>query len=127
MQSSLNKEREEGTRFMPKFDERGLITAVVTDAATKDVLMVAAMNDEAVALTRETGLAHFWSRSRQSLWKKGETSGNTLTVERILVDCDQDAVVLEVRPAGPVCHTGAPNCFYRVMEGGTLRRIADRD
>ena len=78
--------------------------------------MVAFMSAEALELTRATGIAHFWSRSRQSIWKKGETSGNVLVVENILVDCDQDAVVMLVSPAGPACHTGADSCFYRSVE-----------
>ena len=110
-------------RFEPKFDANGLLTAVVVDAGCKAVLMVAFMDAEAVAATRATGLAHFHSRSRGRLWKKGESSGNVLTVERILVDCDQDALVLECRPAGPTCHTGADSCFFRVLEGDALRPV----
>ena len=83
--------------------------------------MVAYMNEEALQLTVDSGIAHFYSRSRQTLWKKGETSGNTLSVEDILVDCDQDALVLKVIPAGPTCHTGATSCFYRVLADGTLQ------
>lgn len=105
---------------MPKFDGAGLLTAVVTDSATRRVLMVAHMDREALEKTRETGLAHFRSRSRGKLWMKGETSGNTLKVERILVDCDQDSLVIEATPAGPACHTGAESCFYRVLEDGGL-------
>ncbi len=100
---------------MPKFDSSGLLTAVVTDADSGTVLMVAHMNAEAVELTRETGMAHFFSRSRGRLWKKGETSGNVLTVTEILVDCDQDALVVKAKPAGPACHTGAVSCFYRKL------------
>jgi phosphoribosyl-AMP cyclohydrolase len=110
-------------RFEPKFDANGLLTAVVVDAGCKAVLMVAFMDAEAVAATRATGLAHFHSRSRGRLWKKGESSGNVLAVERILVDCDQDALVLECRPAGPTCHTGADSCFFRVLEGDALRPV----
>ena len=105
---------------MPKFDAAGLLTAVVTDSATGRVLMVAHMDRAALEKTRETGVAHFHSRSRGTLWMKGETSGNTLKVERILVDCDQDALVIEATPAGPACHTGADSCFYRVLEDGGL-------
>jgi len=115
-------DREQGNEFLPKFDAAGLLTAVVQDAASGEVLMVAFMNAEALARTRETGLAHFFSRSRNTLWLKGETSGNTLAVERVLVDCDQDALVLQVRPAGPACHTGARTCFYRALEGDVLAR-----
>ncbi|MCT2558778.1 phosphoribosyl-AMP cyclohydrolase [Tsuneonella sp. YG55] len=109
--------------FTPKFDAAGLLTAIVTDADTGAILMLAHMDAEALAKTRETGLAHFHSRSRARLWMKGETSGNTLAVERILVDCDQDALVLECRAAGPACHTGAPSCFYRELAGDVLRPV----
>jgi phosphoribosyl-AMP cyclohydrolase len=100
-----------------------LLTAVAVDAATKAVLMVAFMDAEALLKTRETGLAHFHSRSRGRLWMKGETSGHVLRVEQILVDCDQDALVLEVVPHGPACHTGATACFYRKLNGDVLERI----
>jgi len=106
-------EREQGSAFLPKFDENGLLAAVVTDAQSGAVLMVAFMDAEALEKTRATGLAHFHSRSRGRLWMKGETSGHVLKVEEILVDCDQDALVLRVTPAGPACHTGAGRCFYR--------------
>ena len=110
-------------QFEPKFDANGLLTAVVVDAQSKAVLMVAFMDAEALAATRASGFAHFHSRSRGLLWKKGESSGNVLAVERILVDCDQDAVILESRPAGPTCHTGADSCFFRVLEGDVLRPV----
>lgn len=106
--------------FAPKFDSQGLLTAVCVDAADNAVLMVAFMNAEALAATRQTGFAHFHSRSRGTLWKKGETSGNLLAVEEILVDCDQDALVLRCRPAGPACHTGARSCFFRKLDGDAL-------
>jgi phosphoribosyl-ATP pyrophosphohydrolase/phosphoribosyl-AMP cyclohydrolase len=93
------------------FDQNGLIVAIAQDAATGTVLMVAYMNREALTRTVETGEAHFWSRSRLSLWRKGETSGNTLHVEAIQADCDGDALLLSVQPAGPVCHTGQRSCF----------------
>jgi len=99
--------------FAPKFDAAGLVTAMVIDSSSGAPLMLAHMNAEAISRTRETGLAHFWSRSRGKLWMKGETSGNILKVEEILVDCDQDALVLRVVPAGPACHTGETSCFYR--------------
>lgn len=121
--NDVEKERETGSRFMPKFDEKGLLSAVVVDATTGSVLMVAFMNEEAIAATRKTGFAHFWSRSRSKLWQKGETSGNTLRIENILVDCDQDALVLQVTPAGPACHTGAVSCFYRVLEDESLAPV----
>ena len=94
-----------------RFDARGLIVAIAQDVATGTVLMVAYMDHEALARTLETGEAHFWSRSRQALWKKGETSGNWLHVESIQGDCDGDALLLSVRPAGPACHTGQRSCF----------------
>lgn len=106
--------------FTPKFDAQGLLTAVTVDAADGRVLMVAFMDAEALAATRATGLAHFHSRSRARLWKKGETSGHVLAVEEILVDCDQDALVLRCRRAGPACHTGAESCFFRRLDGETL-------
>jgi phosphoribosyl-AMP cyclohydrolase / phosphoribosyl-ATP pyrophosphohydrolase len=93
------------------FDEHGLIVAVAQDLATGTVLMVAYMDREALSLTGETGDAHFWSRSRQRLWRKGETSGNVLHVEGIQADCDGDALLLSVHPSGPVCHTGQRSCF----------------
>ena len=105
--------RDTGLTLNPKYDDNGLITAVVTDVASGDVLMVAHMNAQALALTVETGLAHFWSRSRKSLWKKGETSGHMLEVRDIRIDCDQDAVWVKAVPAGPTCHTGARSCFFR--------------
>lgn len=114
------RESESGRAFLPKFDAAGLLSAVVTDADSGRVLMVAFMDAEALAKTRETGLAHFHSRSRGKLWMKGESSGNVLRVERILVDCDQDALVIEARPAGPTCHTGAQSCLYRALEGDVL-------
>jgi phosphoribosyl-AMP cyclohydrolase / phosphoribosyl-ATP pyrophosphohydrolase len=94
-----------------KFDERGLVTVVVQDRASGDVLMVAHANAEAVARTQETGLAHFWSRSRGALWKKGETSGHRLRVRDVRADCDRDALLYVVEPEGPACHTGARTCF----------------
>ena len=116
-------ERETGTRFMPKFDAQGLLTAVVIDSETRAVLMVGFMDEEALAATRATGLAHFHSRSRKRLWKKGESSGHVLAVEEIRADCDQDALVLACRPAGPTCHTGAASCFYRRLEDGVLQPV----
>lgn len=115
--------REQGDAFLPKFDAAGLLTAVAQDAATGEVLMVAFMDREALEATRETGFAHFHSRSRGRLWKKGESSGHVLAVESILVDCDQDALVLKVRPAGPACHTGERSCFYRKLDGDRLTRF----
>ncbi|MDI6026208.1 phosphoribosyl-AMP cyclohydrolase [Corticibacterium sp. UT-5YL-CI-8] len=113
--STDKKQLEEGTSFTPRFDAGGLVTAVVTDTADGMLLMVAHMNAEALALTLETGIAHYWSRSRNALWKKGETSGNLQTVVEIRTDCDQDAVWLRVQVAGhdATCHTGRRSCFYR--------------
>jgi phosphoribosyl-AMP cyclohydrolase len=96
-----------------KYDEKGLIPAVVQDDVSGQVLMVAWMNTEALERTRATGQAHFWSRSRRELWRKGATSGNTLQVSEIWIDCDGDTLLLRVRAAGPACHTGEVSCFYR--------------
>ncbi|WP_048647873.1 phosphoribosyl-AMP cyclohydrolase [Nitratireductor soli] len=106
---------EEGETFTPRFDAGGLITAVVSDAETGALLMVAHMNAEALGLTLETGIAHYWSRSRNTLWKKGETSGNVQHVVSLTTDCDQDALHLIVTVAGDgaTCHTGRRSCFYR--------------
>ena len=106
--------------FEPKLDANGLLTAVVTHANTGELLMVAHMNAQAIEKTRETGRAHFWSRSRKSLWLKGETSGHYLNVTEILVDCDQDCLWLKALPEGPACHTGAPSCFYRRLTADGL-------
>ena len=99
-----------------RFDSGGLIPAVLQDYETGEVLMVAWMNADALRLTRLTGEAHFWSRSRQQLWRKGETSGNVMCVRQVLVDCDGDTLLVRVDPAGPACHTGARTCFYRELE-----------
>lgn len=117
-QSSDKKAIEEGAVFMPRFDSSGLITAVVTDARDGELLMVAHMNEEALRLTLETGIAHYWSRSRNRLWKKGETSGNLQSVIELRTDCDQDALWLKVSVAGdgPTCHTGRRSCFYRQVQ-----------
>ena len=96
----------------PIFDERGLVPCVVQDAASHVVLMLAWMNAEALRLTRETRTVHFWSRSRGALWKKGETSGHTLAVVELRLDCDRDAVLVRATPAGPTCHTNATSCFF---------------
>ncbi len=112
-------EIEEGKAFAPKFDKDGLITAVVTDAASGDLLMVAHMNEEALRRTIETGEAHFFSRSRNKLWKKGEESGHVQHVTELRVDCDQDALQLKVKQDGPgACHTGRRSCFYRAVPLG---------
>ena len=108
---------------MPKFDSAGLLAAIVQHAESGEVLMVGFMDAEALAKTRETGLAHFHSRSRGRLWMKGETSGHVLRIRQILVDCDQDALLLKALPDGPACHTGARSCFYRAVDGEGLERI----
>lgn len=114
------QEVESGLTFQPKFDADGLIPAIVTDAASGDLLMFAWMNAEALALTLQTRTGHFWSRSRGRLWKKGEDSGNVLHVAQMLTDCDQDAVWLKVAVQGDgvACHTGARSCFYRSLPLG---------
>jgi phosphoribosyl-AMP cyclohydrolase len=120
---------EEGAVFSPRFDAAGLVTAVVTDADDGMLLMVAHMNAEALALTVETAIAHYWSRSRNCLWKKGETSGNVQHVVEMRTDCDQDAVWLRVKVAGDnaTCHTGRRSCFYRLVsiEDGVLTLSSD--
>ena len=119
---------ESGPDFTPKFDDKGLITAVVTDAADNELLMVAHMNAEALALTLETGIAHYFSRSRNKIWKKGETSGHTQKVRQMLIDCDQDAVVIKVEMGGTgaACHTGRRSCFYRAVPIGAAPSEATR-
>ncbi|MEM6461350.1 MAG: phosphoribosyl-AMP cyclohydrolase [Pseudomonadota bacterium] len=120
---------EEGNELTPRFDANGLVTAVVTDVSDGTVLMLAHMNAEALKLTVESGIAHYYSRSRASLWKKGETSGNSQKVHEILVDCDQDAVWLKVSVAGhgSTCHTGRRSCFFRRVEAdnGEVRLVKD--
>ncbi len=115
----------------PRFDAAGLVTAVVTDVASGDLLMVAHMNAEALDRTLATGIAHYWSRSRKALWKKGETSGALQSVAEIRIDCDQDAVWLKVAVARPedTCHTGRDTCFYRrvAADGRTLDALPGRD
>lgn len=115
---------ESGSTFDPRYDAAGLITAVVTDVASGEVLMVAHMNADALAATRASGEATFWSRSRGRLWRKGETSGNVLRVRELRIDCDQDAVWVIAEPAGPACHTGARSCFYRRIGGDGLEPLA---
>lgn len=109
---------EEGAAFSPKFDANGLIVCVTTDSSTREVLMVAYMNQLALDKTLQTGEAHYWSRSRQSLWRKGDTSGQVQKVVSLRVDCDQDALLLDVEPGGDgkACHTGRKSCFYRRVD-----------
>jgi phosphoribosyl-AMP cyclohydrolase len=111
-------DREEGLAFQPRFDSSGLVTCVATDAATGDVLMVAHMNDEALRKTIASGEAWYFSRSRNALWRKGETSGQTQRVVEMRTDCDQDAVWIRVEQIGAACHTGRHSCFYRKVDGG---------
>ena len=116
---AANSDIEEGTAFTPKFDKDGLVTAVVTDIASGDLLMVAHMNAQALSLTIETGEAWYFSRSRKLLWKKGESSGHVQRVKEMRVDCDQDAVWLRVEQVGAgACHTGRKSCFYRAVPLG---------
>lgn len=98
------------------FNEKGLLAAVLQDVRTRQVLMAAWMNSRALELTLKTGQAHFWSRSREELWHKGATSGNYMPVEAIHVDCDGDTLLLQVRPEGPACHTGAVSCFFQDLD-----------
>lgn len=126
---SADKIIEEGLEFTPKFSSDGLITAISQDAATGQILMVAYMNKEALALTIESGRAVFFSRSRQKLWKKGEESGHFQKVQQILVDCDQDCLILKVTVDAGQCHVGYQSCFYRSLTPGSdkdLQLIAEK-
>ncbi|MCP4934638.1 MAG: phosphoribosyl-AMP cyclohydrolase [bacterium] len=111
---------ETGTVFSPKFDKDGLLPAIATDAKSGDVLMLAYMNEQALALTIETGIAHYWSRSRNQLWKKGETSGNLQRIIELRTDCDQDAIWMSVEQQGKgaACHVGYKSCFFRAIPTG---------
>ena len=111
---------EEGTGFTPRFNTDGLVVCVTTEASTGEILMVAWMNAEALRLTLETGIAHYWSRSRHALWRKGDTSGQTQSVVEMRTDCDQDAILISVVAGGDggACHTGRKSCFYRRVEAG---------
>jgi phosphoribosyl-AMP cyclohydrolase len=123
-------DREEGLKFRPKFDASGLLTCVTTDATSGEVLMVAHMNEEALRKTIASGEAWYFSRSRNALWRKGETSGQTQRVIEMRADCDQDAVWLRVEQAGAACHTGRKSCFYRKVEadeGGARLSFVDAD
>jgi phosphoribosyl-AMP cyclohydrolase len=115
--------REEGSVFAPKFDAHGLVTIVTQEAGTGRVLMVAHMNAEALRLTIDSGVAHYWSRSRSSIWRKGESSGELQRVVEMRVDCDQDAILLTVQQTGrgAACHTGRKSCFYRIVENDALK------
>jgi phosphoribosyl-AMP cyclohydrolase len=111
---------ENSTELTPRYDANGLITVIVTDAASGELLMVANMNAQALAATLADGVAVFWSRSRNCLWKKGESSGHIMHVVEMRIDCDQDAIWIKADPAGPACHTGETSCFYRRVEGDQL-------
>ena len=117
--AGVAEDREEGEAFRPRFDRDGLITCVTLDHRDGTVLMVAHMNADALRRTLDTGVAHYWSRSRQALWRKGDTSGQIQTVSEIRTDCDQDALLVRVVPGGDggACHTGRRSCFYRVVRG----------
>src|SRR5258707_8551747 len=122
--------REEGLAFQPRFDESGLVTCVATDGVTGEVLMVAHMNDEALRKTIASGEAWYFSRSRNSLWRKGETSGHVQRVVEMRMDCDQDAIWIRVEQTGAACHTGRRSCFYRKVdtgEGGAGLSFVDAD
>ena len=120
--AATTAELERGSVLAPSFNEAGLIAAIATDARTGEVLMFAWMNAEALRLTLETGIVHYFSRSRTELWKKGETSGQIQTLVEMRVDCDQDAVLLkvDVQGDGGACHVGFRSCFYRLVEDGVL-------
>lgn len=128
---AASQDIESTSELRLRYDANGLVPAVATDAKSGEALMLAYMNAEAVGKTLETGIAHFWSRSRKSLWRKGETSGNELSVEEFRVDCDQDAIWLRVRVQGDgeACHTGTRSCFYRRAEasGGGFRLVRSAD
>ncbi len=126
MPSSATRDLEEGQDFAPRFGPDGLITCIVRAASDGEILMLAYMNEEALRLTLETGTAHYWSRSRQVLWRKGDTSGQVQSVKEMRADCDQDALLLTVEPGGDggACHTGRRSCFYRkVLPGSAPARL----
>lgn len=118
-------EQDESVELRPKFNADGLIAAIAQDADTQEVLMLAWMNADALKATLETGRGTYWSRSRQTLWIKGETSGHTQEVVELKIDCDQDAVLLKVRQTGGACHTGRSSCFYRSIQSGPTRLTHD--
>jgi phosphoribosyl-AMP cyclohydrolase len=128
--SAHSHDREEGLVFQPKFDASGLVTCVATDAVSGDVLMVAHMNEEALRRTIASGDAWYFSRARNALWRKGESSGQTQRVIEMRMDCDQDAVWIRVEQTGAACHTGRRSCFYRAVttgEGDTRLSFVDAD
>ena len=119
---------EDGLQFAPAFKSDGLLPVVTVDAESNAVLMVAYMNAEALRATLETGDAHYWSRSRQELWRKGATSGHTQKVVSLRTDCDQDTLLMTVEQQGPACHVGYKSCFYREVraDGETLKVIGEK-
>ena len=119
MTSNLDETEE----LSPNYDQSGLIAAIAQDATSKQILMLAWMNEEALRKTRETGQAHYWSRSRGELWHKGATSGNIQHVREIRIDCDQDAILLLVDQQGGACHTGRASCFYRIVGAETDQKL----
>jgi phosphoribosyl-AMP cyclohydrolase len=128
--SAVINDIEEGLQFQPKFDGSGLVTCVATDVITGDVLMVAHMNDEALRKTIASGEAWYFSRARNALWRKGETSGHVQRVVEMRMDCDQDAIWIRVEQTGAACHTGRRSCFYRAVtagEGGAKLSFVDAD
>jgi len=128
--SADSREREEGLAFSPKFDSSGLVTCVATDAVTGCVLMVAHMNEEALRKTIASGEAWYFSRARNALWRKGESSGQTQQVVEMRMDCDQDAVWIRVEQQGAACHTGRRSCFYRAVttvDGAARLSFVDAD
>jgi phosphoribosyl-AMP cyclohydrolase len=128
--TSPDSDREEGLTLQPKFDANGLVTCVATDVVTSEVLMVAHMNEEALRKTIASGEAWYYSRSRQALWRKGETSGQVQRVVEMRLDCDQDAIWIRVEQTGAACHTGRHSCFYRrveAAEGGARLSLVDAE
>lgn len=130
LEASAKSLLEEGFEFTPRFDANGLIACITCDAKDGQVLMLAYMNAEALHLTLATGIAHYWSRSRKSLWRKGDSSGQVQRVKEIRTDCDQDALLMRVEPGGDggACHTGRRSCFYRKMlsdQDGTTHLVMD--
>lgn len=124
----MNLNKEEIKEFLKKLNfKNDLITAVTRDFESKDVLMVAFMNEKAVMKTLDSGIMHYWSRSRDELWKKGEVSGNIQKVKGVWVDCDGDALLFDVDPEGPACHKGYKSCFFRKLKGSNLVVVAERE
>jgi phosphoribosyl-AMP cyclohydrolase len=120
---STKQDIEEGTEFIPKFDDNGLITAIAQDSQTNQILMVAYMNRQALEATIQTGFGTYFSRSRKKLWKKGQESGHVQKVEQILVDCDQDCLILKVKVDAGQCHVGYRSCFYRALKNNTKNKL----